>query len=254
MGEAGVFPSLTRAFGALAARRASAARAFGLTLMAAALGGAVDAAAGRRAARARALAPGVPDLRHRSASCGRPPGSWWFRDDPREHRGVNAAELAADRLRPPAPHPRRAVGRAAAQPQPAGAVRDVLRRDLRLVLLPHLAADLSAARARLRSRRRSAGWPRCRCSASRPARWSAAGSPTRSRVASARASGCARPAWSACRSPRSRSSAAIATPDPRTAALCLAAAAGLAALGVAPGVGGVPRDRRPPRRRRVAAR
>ena len=60
-------------------------------------------------------------------------------------------------------------------------------------------------------------------------------SPTCSRVATARASRCARRVSSACRSPRSRSSARCSTEDPRASAFCLAAAAGLAALGVAPG-------------------
>ena len=68
-----------------------------------------------------------------------------------------------------------------------------------------------------------------------------------------RASACARRASSACRSRRSRSSARSRR---RTAhaPLCLAAAAGLAALGIAPAWSRLPRDRRPSRRRGVAAR
>ena len=125
-----------------------------------------DAADRRRAARALLVAPGVSDLRRgRSRLRG-----GLVRVVPR--RPAHAPErqrgrARADRQRPAGAAPARAVGRAAAQPQPAGALRDVLRRDLRLVLLPDLAADLPAARARLRSLAPSAGSRRCRCSASR---------------------------------------------------------------------------------------
>ena len=111
--------------------------------------------------------------------------------------------------------------------------------------------DLSAARARLRPRRgRLAG----RAAAARD-RDRLAGrrlrSPTRSRVAGARASACARPAWSGCRSPRSRSCWRVTAagsahqrvlPRRRRGARRARRRARLVRL---------PRDRRPPRRRRL---
>ena len=103
MGEAGVFPSLTRAFGRwLPARERGAA--FGLTLMAAALGGAVTqplvvALLGRFTWREAFPIFGAVGLFYAAA--------WyaWFRDDPHEHRSVNAAELAVIGSDLPAAHP-----------------------------------------------------------------------------------------------------------------------------------------------------
>jgi len=92
MGEAGVLPSLSRAFSRWLPAHARG-QAFGLTVMAAALGGA-------------ATQPLVTTLLARFSWREAFPifGSvgviwaaawfWWFRDDPREHRAVNAAELA----------------------------------------------------------------------------------------------------------------------------------------------------------------
>jgi MFS family permease len=92
MGEAGVLPSLSRAFSRWLPADARG-RAFGLTLMAAALGGA-------------ATQPIVAELLARMSWRQAFPifGSvgvlwaaawfWWFRDDPARHRAVNAAELA----------------------------------------------------------------------------------------------------------------------------------------------------------------
>jgi MFS family permease len=103
MGEAGVLPSLSRAFSQwLPARERG--RAFGLTLMAAAFGGA-------------ATQPIVVALLERFSWREAFPifgavgvvfaAAWyaWFRDDPRTHRSVNAAEIALIGNDPPAPHP-----------------------------------------------------------------------------------------------------------------------------------------------------
>ena len=103
MGEAGVLPSISRAFGRWLPAHARG-NAFGLTIMAAALGGA-------------ATQPIVVWLlTHVSWRSAFPIfGSvgvvwavawlWWFRDEPREHRGVNAAELALIGGEPQAAHP-----------------------------------------------------------------------------------------------------------------------------------------------------
>ena len=110
MGEAGVLPSLTRAFGRWLPVRERGG-AFGLTLMAAALGGALT----------QPLV--VALLAHVSWRQAFPifgsvgvvyAAAWfvWFRDDPRTHRGVNAAEIARDRRRPAERASRRALGRA----------------------------------------------------------------------------------------------------------------------------------------------
>jgi MFS family permease len=103
MGEAGVLPSMARAYGRwLPARERG--RAFGLTIMAAALGGA-------------ATQPLVVALLERLSWRQAFPlfGAvgivwaalwfWWFRDDPREHGAVNAAELALIGGDPESPHP-----------------------------------------------------------------------------------------------------------------------------------------------------
>ena len=104
MGEAGVLPSLSRAFSRWLPVR-DRGRAFGLTLMAAALGGA-------------ATLPIVAALlermswRHAFPIFGGVGVLWaaawflWFRDDPRQHRGVNAAELLLIGCEPETPHPR----------------------------------------------------------------------------------------------------------------------------------------------------
>jgi sugar phosphate permease len=92
MGEAGVLPSLTRAFGRWLPLR-ERGRAFGLTIMAAALGGAatqpivvwlLGVVSWRRAFPIFACAGVVWAV------------AWfrWFRDEPSDHAGVNAAEIA----------------------------------------------------------------------------------------------------------------------------------------------------------------
>jgi len=103
MGEAGVLPSLSRAFSRWLPAHARG-QAFGLTLMAAALGGA-------------ATQPIVVTmLSHFSWRQAFPifgsvgllwAAAWfrWFRDDPRQHRSVNAAELDLIGCEPEAPHP-----------------------------------------------------------------------------------------------------------------------------------------------------
>jgi MFS transporter, ACS family, glucarate transporter len=104
MGEAGVLPSLARAFGRwLPARERG--RAFGLTIMAAALGGAVTqpvvvAILGRVSWRIAFPLFGSVGIVYAVA--------WflWFRDDPRDHAGVNAAELAEIGCDAPSAHPR----------------------------------------------------------------------------------------------------------------------------------------------------
>lgn len=92
MGEAGAFPSIARAY----ARWLSAAergRAFGLALMTAALGGAATQPL-------VVLLLGSMHWRYTFPIFGAVGCVWavawfvWFRDDPRQHPGVNAAELA----------------------------------------------------------------------------------------------------------------------------------------------------------------
>jgi MFS family permease len=103
MGEAGVLPSLSRAF-ARWLPPGERGRAFGLTIMAGALGGAltqpmVVAMLERFSWRQAFPIFGTVGVVYTVA--------WlaWFRDEPREHRGVNAAELALIGADPPAPHP-----------------------------------------------------------------------------------------------------------------------------------------------------
>ena len=74
MGEAGVLPSLTRAFGRwLPARERG--RAFGLTIMAAALGGAATQPLVVALLERISWRAGLPDLRQRRRGLGRAPGS-----------------------------------------------------------------------------------------------------------------------------------------------------------------------------------
>jgi MFS family permease len=104
MGEAGVLPSISRAFGRwLPARERG--RAFGLTIMAAALGGAATQPI------AVALLERM-SWRHVFPIFGSVGVAWalawllWFRDDPADHPGVNRAELERIGAERPAPHPR----------------------------------------------------------------------------------------------------------------------------------------------------
>ncbi len=103
MGEAGVFPSLTRAFGRWLPVRERGG-AFGLTLMAAALGGAatqplVVALLQRVSWRLAFPIFGSLGVVYAIA--------WfaWFRDDPHDHGSVNAAELAVIGTDPATTHP-----------------------------------------------------------------------------------------------------------------------------------------------------
>jgi len=101
-------------------------------------------------ARALHVAAGVPDLRsgrrrlHRGVAVVVP-----RRPAPAPRREPRRA--GADRKRSAGAAPAGSLAPLLAQPQPARSVRDVLRRDLRLVLLPDLAADAPPARARLRA-------------------------------------------------------------------------------------------------------
>jgi len=104
MGEAGVLPSLSRAFSRWLPAH-TRGNAFGFTIMAAALGGAatqpiVVALLERMSWRQAFPIFGSVGLVWAAA--------WflWFRDEPREHRGVNAAELASIGGHPPTAHPR----------------------------------------------------------------------------------------------------------------------------------------------------
>src|SRR5262245_25188278 len=103
MGEAGVFPTLARAFGRwLPARERG--RGFGLTIMAAALGGAVTQPIvawllERTSWRLAFPIFGSVGLVYAAA------WFWWFRDDPREHPAVNRAELETIGIDVPGPHP-----------------------------------------------------------------------------------------------------------------------------------------------------
>jgi MFS family permease len=104
MGEAGVLPSLSRAFSRWLPVRERGS-AFGLTLMAAALGGAatqpiVVALLEHVSWRHAFPIFGSVGLFYAAAWW------WWFRDDPHTHEGVNAAELALIGNDPPAEHPR----------------------------------------------------------------------------------------------------------------------------------------------------
>ena len=102
MGEAGCFPSMARAYARwLPARERG--RAFGLALMAGALGGALT----------QPLVVALLELvhwRHTFMLFGivgivwAVAWFWWFRDEPHEHPAVNAAELALIGCEPPEAH------------------------------------------------------------------------------------------------------------------------------------------------------
>jgi len=104
MGEAGLLPGISRTYGRwLPARERG--RAFGLAIMAAAVAGAltqplVVALLARTSWRHAFPIFGATGLVWAAA--------WlrWFRDDPREHPAVNAAERELIGCEPPAPHPR----------------------------------------------------------------------------------------------------------------------------------------------------
>jgi sugar phosphate permease len=104
VGEAGVFPSMSRAFGRWLPVR-ERGRAFGFTLMAAGLGGAltqplVVALLERMHWRYSFLVFGAVGIVWAVA------WYWWFRDDPHTHRAVNAAELRLIDSGMPEPHGR----------------------------------------------------------------------------------------------------------------------------------------------------
>lgn len=102
MGEAGALPSIARAFGRWLPPRESG-RAFGLAVMAGALGGAltqplVVVLLERMHWRASFVAFGCVGVLWAVAWL------WWFRDDPHHHPSVNAAELRLIGTAPPTPH------------------------------------------------------------------------------------------------------------------------------------------------------
>jgi MFS family permease len=232
MGEAGVLPSLTRAFGRWLPVRERGG-AFGLTLMAAALGGAatqplVVALLGRFSWRQAFPIFGAVGIVYAAA--------WfaWFRDDPRAHRSVNAAELAAIGTDPPSAHPAVPWGRlvrsrnlAALCAMYFGAIYGwyFYLTWLPTYLLRARGFDLTAV-----------GWL-----AALPLLGIATGSLVGGFLADALSR-----RWGARIGLRTPGVvglplaalaivAAVLAQDPRTSAYCLAAAAGLAALGVAPG-------------------
>jgi MFS family permease len=232
MGEAGVFPSLTRAFGRWLPER-ERGTAFGLTLMAAALGGALTQ-------------PLVVWLLERVSWRVAFPifGSvgvvyalaWfaWFRDDPRTHRSVNAAELAVIGADPPTPHPSvpwgtlvRSRNLAALCAMYFGAIYGwyFYLTWLPTYLLRARGFDLT-----------SVGWL-----AALPLLGIAAGSFVGGFLADALSRrfgvriGLRIPGVVGLPLAAVAIVAAVTTEDPRTSAYCLSAAAGLAALGVAPG-------------------
>ncbi|MEO8604373.1 MAG: MFS transporter [bacterium] len=102
VGEAGAFPSMARTYARWLPER-ERGRAFGLTLMAGALGGAltqplVVALLGWMHWRHTFVLFGAVGLVWAVA------WFWWFRDDPHDHAAVNAAELRLIGSTPLAPH------------------------------------------------------------------------------------------------------------------------------------------------------
>jgi MFS transporter, ACS family, glucarate transporter len=102
LGEAGTFPSIARAYGRwLPARERG--RAFGLALMTGALGGALTQPLVVNLLR-------VLHWRHTFPIFGAVGVAWavawygWFRDDPHHHAAVNAAEVELIGSQPPLPH------------------------------------------------------------------------------------------------------------------------------------------------------
>ncbi len=103
MGEAGTFPGISRVF-ARWLPAPTRGRAFGLAVMTGALGGAITqpvvvALLGVTSWRIAFPIFGGVGLVWAAA------WFWWFRDDPHRHRGVNAAELQIIGTDPPATHP-----------------------------------------------------------------------------------------------------------------------------------------------------
>jgi MFS family permease len=104
MGEAGLLPSMARAYGRwLPGRERS--RAFGLAIMAAALGGAATQPLVVRILEHLSWRQAFP-LFGAAGVAWAGLWFWWFRDQPREHAAVNAAELALIGGDAEAPHPR----------------------------------------------------------------------------------------------------------------------------------------------------
>ncbi len=106
VGEAGVFPGLSRAYSRWLPDRTHG-NAFGLAVMTALLGGAVT-----QKMTAGLLGAFHGNWRHvfelysLAGFVWAGAWYWWFRDDPHNHRSVNAAELQIIGTHPPVPHPR----------------------------------------------------------------------------------------------------------------------------------------------------
>src|ERR1051325_4055646 len=103
MGEAGTFPGISRAYAHWLPVRAHG-NAFGLAVMTALLGGAVTqklTAALLSSLNWRWVFP----LYSLAGLVWAAAWYWWFRDDPRNHSSVNEAELQLIEVLPPAPHP-----------------------------------------------------------------------------------------------------------------------------------------------------
>jgi MFS family permease len=231
MGEAGVLPSMARAYGRWLPF-GERGRAFGLTIMAAALGGAVTqpvvvALLERMSWRHAFPIFGAVGVVWAAAWW------WWFRDDPREHRAVNEAELAAIGCEPETPHPRVPWARLFANPRMLaigamyfGAIYGwyFYLTWLPTYLLRARGFDLHAV-----------GWL-----AALPLLGIASGSLLGGALCDALTRrfgtrvGMCGPGLAGLPLAAAAILGAIATRDGYTAAYCLAAAAGLAALGVAP--------------------
>ena len=164
IGEAGAFPSIARVYGRwLPARQRG--RAFGLTVMCGLLASAatqplVVALMGVLSWRA-----GVPALRPGGARLG-PRLVLLVSRRPARSPARRPRRAGDHRQRARADARARALAAAAREPQPAGAVRDVPGHDLRLVLLPLVAAAVPRCGRAASISGRSAGSPRCRSSAS----------------------------------------------------------------------------------------